>query len=141
METDGTSRKKLNIEGRVSSGLGRGAQFLGIEWVQRELREKLGLNPYSGTLNLRVTAADWSDLYGRRENFVKIADPQSDNCPGYLQRVALRANGLICPSAFVILPELSMYKDVLEIIAEGNLREMLRLKDGDRILVEEFREP
>ena len=31
-----------------------------------------------------------------------------------------------------------MYKDVLEIIAAENLRQKLRLKDGDVVRVEEF---
>ena len=38
----------------------------------------------------------------------------------------------------MILPELTMYKDVLEIIADDNLREKLRLHDGDAVRIEEL---
>src|SRR3989338_1820266 len=124
--------------GWVVSGAGRGAEFLSLEWVQKELRRQLFLIPYPGTLNLRVPPEDWHALFGRRHSFLRIADPASPDCPGYLERVILRANGGACPSAYLILPELTMYNDVLEIISAYNLRQKLNLQDGDAVNVEEF---
>jgi len=138
---DKPSNAGLTIEGSVFSGLGRGAQFLGIEWVRRELRQKVVLDPFPGTLNLRIPADAWSALYARRTNLVKIADPSAASCPGFLMHVVLQAQGRFCPSAYVILPEWTIYKDVLEIIAAENLRAKLQIKDGDRVRVEEFPEP
>ena len=124
--------------GWVVSGAGRGAEFLSLEWVQKELRRQLFLIPYPGTLNLRVPPEDWHALFGRRHSFLRIADPASPDCPGYLERVILRANGGVCPSAYLILPELTMYKDVLEVISAYNLRQKLNLQEGDAVDVEEF---
>ena len=124
--------------GWVVSGAGRGADFLSLEWVQKELRRQLFLIPYPGTLNLRVPPEDWHALFARRHSFLRIADPASPDCPGYLERVILRANGGVCPSAYLILPELTMYKDVLEIISAYKLRQKLNLQDGDAVDVEEF---
>jgi riboflavin kinase len=124
--------------GHVASGVGRGAEFLGLEWVRSELRRTLSLVPFPGTLNLRVPPEVRDALFTRRESFLRIADPAAPTCPGYLQRVILRANGGACSSAYLILPELTMYKDVLEVIAAENLRQRLRLKDGDLVEVEEF---
>jgi riboflavin kinase, archaea type len=123
--------------GHVASGLGQGAEFLRIGWVLEELRQKLGLIPFPGTLNLRVPAAAREAVFARRESFLRIADPDAPTCPGYLCRVTLRANGLVCHSAYLILPELTMYKDVLEVIAEKNLRQTLALQDGDPIEIEQ----
>ena len=123
--------------GHVASGVGRGAEFLRVEWVLEELRQKLNLIPFPGTLNLRVEPEARETLYARRESFLRIADPSDPTCPGYLQRVTLRANGRVTGSAYLILPELTMYKDVLEVIAADNLREKLSLKDGDPVEVEE----
>lgn len=134
----GESSLGFATEGTVASGLGRGAQFLAIEWVLRELRAKVGLIPFPGTLNLRIPSGAWDSLYARRASFVKIEDPSAASCPGYLQRVALTSNGQVYSSAYLILPELTMYKDVLEIIAADNLRQKLRLQDGDVVRVEEF---
>lgn len=122
--------------GQVVSGVGRGAEFLRIAWVQEELRAKLQLVPFPGTLNLRVSPEAREALYARRESFLRIADPSDPTCPGYLQHVILRRNGRVCNSAYLILPELTMYKDVLEVIAAENLRKKLGLKDGDAVEVE-----
>ncbi len=130
----------LKIEGRLQSGIGRGAQFLGLEWVQKQLREKLGLAPFPGTLNLQVSPDACSAVYAQREGFLKIADPAAPGCSGYVQRVTLQGEGRSYRFAYLILPELTMYKDVLEIIAEDNLREKLNLKDGDKVQVEEILE-
>ncbi|MCZ6489324.1 MAG: CTP-dependent riboflavin kinase [Acidobacteria bacterium] len=131
---------KLKIEGRLQSGIGRGAQFLGLEWVQKQLREKLGLAPFPGTLNLQVSPDACSAVYAQRRGFLKIDDPAAPGCPGYVKRVSLQCGGRSYRSAYLILPELTMYKDVLEIIAADNLREELNLKDGDKVQVEEILE-
>ena len=131
---------KLKIEGRLQSGIGRGAQFLGLEWVQKQLREKLGLTPFPGTLNLQVSPDACSAVYAQRGGFLKIDDPASPGCPGYVKRVSLQCGGRSYRSAYLILPELTMYKDVLEIIAADNLREELNLKDGDKVQLEEIPE-
>jgi CTP-dependent riboflavin kinase len=101
-----------------------------------ELQRKLGLLPFPGTLNLTVQTEAREALFRRRESFLRIADPAAPSCPGYLQRVTLKANGRACRSAYLILPELTMYKDVLEIIAAENLRQALGLQDGDPVEVE-----
>ena len=74
----------MTITGTVVSGLGQGAQFLALEWVACELREKLGLTPFPGTLNLRIVAEARAALFDRRAEFLRIADPSSPECPGYL---------------------------------------------------------
>jgi riboflavin kinase len=111
--------------GWVASGVGRGAEFLRLEWVLEELRQKLGLIPFPGTLNLRVQPEARETLFVRRASFLRIADPAEPTCPGYLQRISLRANGRACRSAYLIL-----------IIAEDNLREALLLKDADPVEME-----
>ena len=124
--------------GQVVSGVGRGAEFVGLEWVQEQLRRLLFLLPYPGTLNLRVAPEVREALFARRDSFLRIADPSSPQCPGYLQRVILRASAGVCPSVYLILPELTMYPDILEFISAYNLRQKLSLKDGDSVEIEEF---
>jgi riboflavin kinase, archaea type len=124
----------MQFRGQVVSGIGQGAQFLALDWVAAQLRQHLGLTPYPGTLNLRVSAAIRESLFQRRQEFLRIvgphADPASPDCPGYLKEVTLRANGRDSESAYLILPEKSMYQDVLEIIAAVSLRDDLSLSDG-----------
>lgn len=126
----------MKIEGIVSSGTGQGAQFLALGWVKSQLRKQLSLVPYRGTLNLRVPSDIFYTLFKRREDFLYIADPASPDCPGYLKKVTLRAHGRSCDVAYLILPEKTLYHDVLEIVAAVSLREHLLLSDGDAVEVE-----
>jgi riboflavin kinase len=121
----------MTFAGQVVTGLGNGAKFLRLAWVRRELREKLGLEPFPGTLNLRVLPTARANLVAQRERFVRITDPSSPDCPGYLLRVSLRANGRVCGEVWLILPEKTIHDDVLEFIAAVRLREHMRLSDGD----------
>lgn len=122
----------MKFEGRVTSGLGQGAQFLALDWVATQLREKLGLAPFPGTLNLRVAPQERESFYARRHEFTKITHPASPDCPGYVKRVTLRAKGKSA-DAYLILPEKSQYDDVLEIIAASRLRDFLAVHDGDPV--------
>jgi len=126
----------MKCEGRVASGAGQGAKFLALDWVQAQLRRHLALVPFPGTLNLQVPPEVRDALFAQRKQLLRIADPSAPDCPGYLKQATLRANGRVCASAYVILPELTMYRDVLEIISRDSLREALDLKDGDPVEVE-----
>ena len=125
----------MRLQGIVVSGIGQGAQFLALEWVARELERHLALTPFPGTLNLRVAPQTRDALFAERRGFLTIANPASPDCPGYLQRVSLAANGRRC-DAWLILPEKTLHADVLEIISASSLRDTLGLRDGDTVDVE-----
>jgi riboflavin kinase, archaea type len=126
----------MKFTGIVTSGIGQGAQFLALDWVAKELRRTLDLTPFPGTLNLRVTREARAAVFALRQHFLRIADSTLPDCPGYLQKITLRANGRACESAWLILPEKTMYDDVLEIIAAASLRQQLSITDGDCVTIE-----
>ncbi len=134
---NGISPVRFKTQGRVLSGLGRGAQFLSIGWVRSELRDRLGFDPFPGTLNLKIDPDLWNTIYSNRDSLLKISDPASSTCPGFLKRVRLQAGKERSCFAYLILPELTMYKDVLEIVAPESLREKLGLQDGDAVTIED----
>jgi riboflavin kinase len=126
----------MKLTGIVGSGIGQGAQFLALDWVQSQLRRHLDLTPFPGTLNIRVAPAVRDELFAQRERFLRIADPASPDCPGYLKKVTLHAHGRFVDVAWVILPEKTMHTDVIEVISTVNLRQHLALNDGDSVDVE-----
>ena len=126
----------MTFEGRVASGAGQGAYFLALSWVQKELERTLAFRPFPGTLNLRVAPRIRQALFARREEFLRIADPSAPQCPGYLKEVVLKAKGRRYEAAWLILPEQTMHRDIVEIIAPVALRESLNLNDGDLVDVE-----
>ncbi len=46
--------QKIVFKGTVFSGKGEGRKFIELPWVKRQIEEKLGFTPYSGTLNIRL---------------------------------------------------------------------------------------
>lgn len=122
------------LTGRVVTGLGQGAQLTQLEWARAQFVDKLGIDPFPGTLNVMVDASDasaweqWKTAPG-----VEIVPPNADwcNARAYPIRVAGRVNGAI------ILPEVAGYSPTqIEIIANVSLRETLQLNDGDALALE-----
>lgn len=122
------------LTGRVVTGLGQGAQLTQLEWARAQFVDKLGIDPFPGTLNVMVDASDasaweqWKNAPG-----ITIVPPNADwcNARAYPIRVAGRVNGAI------ILPEVAGYSPTqIEIIANVSLRETLQLNDGDALALE-----
>lgn len=122
------------ITGRVVSGLGQGAQLTQLDWARKQFVEKLGIDPFPGTLNLIVDASDadaWQEW--KTAASVEIVPPNADWCSAraYPIHVAGRVDGAI------IFPEVNGYAPTqIEIIANVSLRETLRLNDGDALALE-----
>jgi riboflavin kinase len=48
----------LIFEGKVFSGEGKGKKYLSLQWVTKQIEEKLDFTPYIGTLNLKLSKED-----------------------------------------------------------------------------------
>ena len=44
----------MELAGRVFTGQGEGKKYVSLSWVKHQIKEKLGFDPYPGTLNLRL---------------------------------------------------------------------------------------
>ncbi len=121
----------VTFKGKVFTGEGSGKKYISLPWVQRQIKEKIGFSPYLGTLNLRLTGVNAS----RRKQLGKTEASQICPAEGYCVGLLFRASidQTVCA---VILPQVKGYpKNVLEIVASVNLREVLNLKDGDAVVV------
>ncbi len=124
--------KIIKLKGTVISGLGEGRYYIMKEGYRSQIREKLMFDPYPGTLNIKVypnyvdnarnlREANDIILKGFVENGRKFGDVRAffATIEGYM--------------GALIIPEMSHYKDIVEIIADVSLREKFRLKDGDEV--------
>ena len=123
------------ITGRVVSGAGQGAQFTQLDWARAQFIDKLGIDPFPGTLNLVLDSPDalaaWAEW--KTSPGVLITPPDARWCDArcYPIHIAGRVHGAI------ILPEVNGYSSAqIEIIADVSLRERLKLKDGDALTLE-----
>ncbi len=123
---------RLNIEGRVAAGQGRAATFTQLDWVRANTRQSLGIDPYPGTLNLRISGSSnlqaWQSW--RRRSGIRIPAQRAADCDArcYPVRIADQC------TAAVLLPEISDYpEDQVEVISAVGLRDTLSLRDGNSL--------
>jgi len=117
----------ITVKGKVFTGLGDGKKFIELPWVKEQIREKLGFEPYPGTLNLSLSSdAQIINLLNSFRGW-KIL-PQEGYFPGrfYKALIMRRVHGAI------VKPEVPRHPEgVIEIIAPFCLREEFNLKDGE----------
>ena len=121
----------LTFEGTVITGEGNGKRYLALPWVKQQVEEKIGFTPFLGTLNLKLTRAD-ADCR-KLLNKAKAATicPPEGWCIGLLFKALVAGF-----EGAVVLPQVESYpENVLEVIAPVNLRDKLKLKDGDALTV------
>ena len=128
----------ITVEGIVFTGLGEGAYYTSKEIYKKQFIEKLGFDPYPGTLNLKLTT-DY-DLKTRMEleaypaieiHGFKTEDRTFGDIKCYPAIIDNKVKG-------ALLSAMRSHYDssVLEIIAPVNLRKQLKLKDGQKLKVE-----
>ena len=126
----GKQTKLIHVEGNVFSGTGKGAKFAGLPWVKSQIKEKLGFIPHPGTLNIRLT----EKYMGFRKLLEKGKSIEIVPKSGYCRGKCFKAYIMDCLEGAIVIPEVEGYpENVLEVIAPINLRDRLRLKDGDKV--------
>jgi riboflavin kinase len=121
----------VRISGAVVSGKGVGASFTRTDWAVRIFEEEYGIDPYPGTLNLRVSKTSlsaWRELAAHGRTF---AAPNPDWCDAKCFAVRME-HGQTKTKGVIVLPMVAGYApDQIEIVAEVNLRSHFALDDGD----------
>jgi riboflavin kinase len=126
------SLETLCLKGRIFSGKGGGAWFVSLTWAKKQILDKMGFSPYSGTLNLRLTK---SSIRAKRA-LMKRGGAEILPDPGYYAGKLFKAHmtGIECA---VVIPEVPGYQeDVIEVVSSTNLRATLNLVDGSQCEVE-----
>jgi riboflavin kinase len=130
----------IEFEGSVVSGMGEGAYYMSLEGYRKQFREKLGYQPYPGTLNLRLT--DQIFMNARRElgkHPSIFLDGFSDGTRTYGWVKCYRAaiNDGAVDNAAVLVLERTHYDDsMLEVIAPMSIKQAAGIKNGDRVKVQ-----
>lgn len=122
----------VTLVGKIVSGVRQAAYFTQLDWVRGQCREKLGFEPWPGTLNVEFSE-DFLPLIEtlREEEGLTLIPPDPQFCaakvlPCYMGNI----------SAAIILPaeDVNVHgKHVIEIIAPVRLKDALGLDDGDSL--------
>ncbi|MHA1594717.1 MAG: DUF120 domain-containing protein [Candidatus Baldrarchaeia archaeon] len=126
----------IRIRGKLFTGLGEGRFYVSLEGYRRQFIEKLGFDPYPGTLNLKLVSKEDVDAYRSllsSRNGIRI-EGFSDEKRTYGDAICypVLINGKI-HGAIVKARRTHYGDDVVEVIAPVCLRDYLKLKDGDII--------
>ncbi len=122
------------IEGRVTSGVERGKNFLSLRKYREQFKEKMDISPYEGTLNVKLRGENLKIFQKLKEKEGVLIEGFEKNGKRYGKVNAFYAElgGIDCA---VIIPEFSRYEETMEVISEKHLREELGLHDEDLVQV------
>ena len=128
----------LTLEGVIFKGMGEGAYYITREHYRKQFIEKLGFDPYPGTLNLKLTTDYDIKTSSELEAYpaIEIEGFQDEHrtfghVKCYPAKIENRVKGALISALR------SHYDDsVIEVIAPVFLRKRLNLKDGHKVKVE-----
>jgi len=128
----------VTLEGVVFTGLGEGAYYVTQDEYRKQFIEKLGFDPYPGTLNLKLTAE--YDMKTRSEldtyPAIEIKGFEDESRTfGHVRCFHALINNK-AKGAVVCALRSHYNSSVLEVIAPTYLRGQLKLKDGNKVKVE-----
>src|ERR671931_46770 len=116
----------IEFEGNVVSGMGEGAYYMSLEGYRKQFKEKLGYEPYPGTLNVRLTDQIFMNARHEIGKYPSIfIDGFSDSTRTYGWVKCYRAtiNDGALENAAVLVLERTHYDDsMLEVIAPISIK-------------------
>jgi riboflavin kinase len=128
----------LTLEGTLFTGLGEGAYYVTKEGYRKQFIEKLGFDPYPGTLNLKLTTEYDIKTLSELEAYpaVELEGFEDESRTfGPVKCYPAIINNKAKGAAIYALR--SHYgSSVLEIVSPYCLRKLLKLKDGHKVKVE-----
>ncbi|MFC7059085.1 CTP-dependent riboflavin kinase [Halovenus salina] len=132
--------EELTLAGTVTSGMGEGRHYITLSGYMRQFREKLGYEPFPGTLNVDLTEESI-----RTRTRLDALDPividgwESDDRtygPAYCYPATLTVGDEQYAETHVITPERTHHgDDHLELIAPEKLRDTLPAEDGTEVSI------
>ena len=118
----------MEIDAKVTTGLGKAAYFLSQEFYCKKFKEFCGFVPFAGTLNVVVPEEYLDEINSIKNSCTNIIKP--DKGFGGVKYIKATLNNQI--EGALVFPDKTEHKEnYLEFIAKDKLRDTLNLKDDD----------
>lgn len=129
----------INFEGNVASGIGEGAYYMALDGYRKQFKDKLGYEPYPGTLNILLV--DQMSMNARRElgkHPSIFIDGFSDGTRtyGWVKCYHARINDIVDNAAVLVLERTHYDDNMLEVIAPVSIKHTAGIKNGDKVKVQ-----
>jgi riboflavin kinase, archaea type len=130
----------IEFEGNLVSGMGEGAYYMSLEGYRKQFKEKLGYEPYPGTLNVRLTDQIYMNArleLGKHPSIFINGFSDGTRTYGWVKCYRATINDGAIGNAAVLVLERTHYDDsMLEVIAPISIKQAAGVKNGDRIKVQ-----
>ena len=136
--------ESILIAGEVSEGMGEGGYYVAIKGYFDQFQEKLGFEPYKGTLNLNLDGIN-NSILGEKMlhspsviiNGFKDENRNYGEVECYCCKVfPLKDKMNKIDAAILNIKRTHHGKNIIEILAEPYLRDYFKLKNGDKLIIE-----
>lgn len=129
----------LQLDGKVVSGMGEGAYYVSLGGYRSQFVEKLGYEPFAGTLNLKLLNQSSIRMRSLIDNYPsKFVRGFSDSTRSYgwvKCYPAILNEGALDRAAVIILERTHYDNSMLEVIAPVCIKDSLGIKNGDVVNV------
>jgi len=136
--------ESILIIGEVTEGIHEGGYYVSIKGYYQQFKDKLGFEPYKGTLNLRLSDTDNELLREKLKNIAPIIidgfkDLNREYGPvkcydAYISRMDDKNNRR--KAAILDIQRTHHKENIIEILAKPYLRDYFHLKDGDKLIID-----
>ncbi len=125
--------KKTSITGTVEKGIGEGSYYVSQREYQKQFRQALNIDAFPGTLNLKVGKEELTSLLANK-NTIKIKGFQTKTRTfGSITAYKIKINNI---EAAIVKPDRARHpEDIIEVIAQVNLRDSLKVEDNDKVKI------
>ena len=129
----------LQLDGKVVSGMGEGAYYMSLEGYRNQFSEKLGYEPYAGTLNLKLLNQSSVRMRSMMDNYPSVfirGFTDSSRSYGWVKCYpAILNDGAVDKAAVIVLERTHYDNSMLEVIAPIGIKDLLGIKNGDFVKV------
>ena len=122
------------LVGRLATGIGMGRTFTQLDWARRQFSEKLGIDPFPGTLNVIVDDPDSMPVWVRLKRTEGVRMENPNNGPHDCDAKCWPASICGKVEGAIVFPLVENYPPAqIELIAEIGVRQTLGIEDGDTV--------
>lgn len=126
------------VKGKITSGLNKATEFMKKEVYLKQYEDKLGYIPYYGTLNITLDNDIHLDVNGKLKEHLKILNGNEKYGDVYFLNAKItNLNNNITETGDILFPTKTIYSfNTLEFVSKDNLRNTMKLKDEDKVMIE-----
>ena len=131
---EGEEAEPFVFEGTVISGLFEGAYYISKEGYKQQIKEKMGFEPFPGTLNIKIKEEDYDRRRRLERSPTALVDGFKDGersfGPAKLYQVMINDE---IKGALIVADRTIHDLSVMEIVSTIYLRRHFKLADGDTV--------